>query len=133
MAARHAIIFAAPWQLPNKSSNVDLNRMAITRESHWFCSCRFFVLGIAFFYSSLSFGFQVTQRDEQQPEFNVKPKTNVFFAYGDSRFTDPAACELSNQAYRTALVERMTHSAERPDFLVVTGDVVLSGDNYHDW
>ena len=27
----------------------------------------------------------------------------------------------------------MARSSERPDFLVVTGDVVLSGDNDHDW
>jgi 3',5'-cyclic AMP phosphodiesterase CpdA len=80
-----------------------------------------------------TFALQATSTGEQPPEFNIKPGTNVFLAYGDPRFTDPAACEFSDQRYRTALVESMANSADKPDFLIVTGDVVLSGANDDDW
>src|SRR5437763_1929365 len=63
-----------------------------------------------------AFGLQTTGTDPQ-PELAVKPRTNVFFAYGDTRFTDPTTCELSDQAFRTALVDRMAHAPEKPDFL----------------
>ena len=81
----------------------------------------------------LSFAFQNGTRDDQPPEIVVKPKSNVFFAYGDTRFTDPSACELSETDFRRALVERMAHATEKADFLIVTGDVVYRGDNDHDW
>src|SRR5437868_15327727 len=71
--------------------------------------------------------------NNQPPQFDVKPKSNVFLAYGDPRFTDPQACEVSDPRFRRALVDRMAHEDEKPDFLIITGDVVHSGDNDHDW
>lgn len=64
---------------------------------------------------------------------DVKPKANVFFAFGDTRFTDPAHCDLSNPGFRTAIIDRIARGDERPDFLVMTGDIVYRGDNEHDW
>jgi 3',5'-cyclic AMP phosphodiesterase CpdA len=81
----------------------------------------------------LSPALQNGNRDDQAPEIVVKPKSSVFFAYGDTRFTDPSACELSDSDFRRALVQGMAHSTEKADFLIVTGDVVYRGDNDHDW
>src|SRR5438270_1791962 len=83
--------------------------------------------------ASFAFAVQDSPEKAQAPEFNLEPRTHVVFAYGDVRFTDPAACDLSDQTYRTALIDRMAHGSDKPDFLIITGDVVLAGDNDHDW
>jgi 3',5'-cyclic AMP phosphodiesterase CpdA len=80
-----------------------------------------------------SVALQGGSTNDQPPEINVKPKTNVFFAYGDTRFTDPAACELSDSEFRRSLIEGMVHATKNPDFLIVTGDVVYRGDSEDDW
>jgi acid phosphatase type 7 len=85
-----------------------------------------------FFLACSAFGLQTTGTDAQ-PELDVKPRTAVFFAFGDTRFTDPTTCELSDQAFRTALVDHMAHAPEKPDFLIMTGDIVLAGGNEQDW
>src|SRR5215467_12728748 len=71
--------------------------------------------------------------NDQPPEISLKPNSNVFFAYGDTRFTDPAACELSDTNYRRAIVDGMAHADPKPDFLIMTGDIVYRGDDDHDW
>ncbi len=68
----------------------------------------------------------------QPPEINVKPKSNVVFADGDPRFTDSGGC-VSDSAYRRALVDGMAHAPEKPDFLIMTGDVAYRGDDDNDW
>jgi len=55
----------------------------------------------------------------------------TFIAYGDIRFTDPSDTEASNATLRTALVERIAQ--EKPEFLVLTGDLVMRGDDLKDW
>lgn len=57
----------------------------------------------------------------------------MFFVYGDTRFTDPSACELSDSVYRRTLIDGMAHNKVKPDFLVITGDIVYKGDNERDW
>ncbi len=54
-----------------------------------------------------------------------------FIVYGDIRFTNPANTPPSNPAIRDALVEKI--AAEDPDFLLITGDIVLEGNNPADW
>lgn len=54
-----------------------------------------------------------------------------FIVYGDIRFTDPGNTRDTDPARRVALIDRIV--AERPDFLVITGDLVLQGDRTSDW
>jgi 3',5'-cyclic AMP phosphodiesterase CpdA len=60
----------------------------------------------------------------------VPPKF-TFVAYGDVRFTDPSDHIRSNPEARRALVARIAQA--RPAFLLMTGDLVLSGGNPQDW
>lgn len=76
---------------------------------------------------------QTPRPNDQPPEINLKPKSNVFFLEGDTRFTDPGACDLSDSNYRRAIVDGMAHAPEKPDFLIMTGDIVYRGDDDHDW
>ena len=76
---------------------------------------------------------QTRNSNDQPPEINVNPKSNVVFAYGDTRFTNPDACDLSDRNYRRALVDGMAHAPEKPDFLIVTGDIVYNGEDDRDW
>ena len=55
----------------------------------------------------------------------------TFVAYGDMRFTDPSDAEASNAAVRRALVERIAQ--EKPEFVAITGDLVMTGENEKDW
>jgi len=55
----------------------------------------------------------------------------TFVGYGDIRFTDPANIKLSNPAARQAEVARIAQ--EKPAFVVISGDLVLSGSDPQDW
>lgn len=88
---------------------------------------------ILFGFHCLSPALQAPTPTDQPPEINLNLKSSVFFAYGDIRFTDPRACELSDSSYRRALVDGMAHAPEKPDFLVITGDIVYDGSSDHDW
>ena len=70
--------------------------------------------------------------NDQPPEIRIQPKSNIFFAYGDPRFTNSGSC-VSDGGYRRALVDGMAHAPEKPDFLIMTGDVAYRGDDDHDW
>lgn len=52
-------------------------------------------------------------------------------AYGDMRFTDPSVTSGTNPRVRQWLVEKI--GAERPDALLLTGDMPMSGDQKADW
>jgi len=55
----------------------------------------------------------------------------TFVGYGDMRFTDPADTRHSNAAVRRAEVARIAQ--EKPAFVVISGDIVLTGANPQDW
>jgi len=52
-------------------------------------------------------------------------------AYGDMRFTDPANTEAADPVARRALVARI--AAEKPNLLLLSGDVPHQGGNPDDW
>ena len=54
-----------------------------------------------------------------------------FVAYGDIRFTNPADVAPSNAEFRRDLVNQI--AAIKPSFILVSGDLVLQGDNPADW
>ncbi|MGH9669113.1 MAG: metallophosphoesterase family protein [Terriglobales bacterium] len=54
-----------------------------------------------------------------------------FIVYGDIRFTDPSDTWDTDPARRVALVNRIAQ--ERPDLLLITGDLVLNGERFSDW
>lgn len=88
---------------------------------------------ILFGFLCFSPALQTPTPNDAPPEINLKPKSNVFFVDGDTRFTDPGACDLSDSNYRRAIVDGMAHAPEKPDFLIMTGDIVYRGDDDHDW
>ena len=55
----------------------------------------------------------------------------TFVGFGDTRFTNPADNLNSNAAARRAVVDRIAD--EKPQFLVLNGDLVFNGDNAGDW
>jgi hypothetical protein len=55
----------------------------------------------------------------------------TFVGYGDTRFTDPADTKHSNAAVRQAEVARIAQ--EKPAFVVISGDLVLTGADPQDW
>jgi len=59
-----------------------------------------------------------------------KPKFS-FVAYGDIRYTNPADTRASSPAYRRALVDGI--AASNPNFVLISGDLVLAGGNREDW
>src|SRR5215469_4182233 len=64
--------------------------------------------------------------------FSTKnPGALEFIAYGDIRFTDPADRHNTNPRIRQALVDRIAR--EKPELLLMTGDIVLNGDHADDW
>jgi acid phosphatase type 7 len=71
----------------------------------------------------------------QGPAFRVddsklqNPPTLI--AYGDQRFTDPANVKSTNPRVRQWLVERI--AKEKPDAVVLNGDVPLAGSVKHDY
>jgi Icc-related predicted phosphoesterase len=54
-----------------------------------------------------------------------------FVAYGDIRFTDSANTQVSNPPVRRSLVTRI--AAQKPAFVLISGDLVLTGGNPEDW
>jgi len=54
-----------------------------------------------------------------------------FVVSGDMRFTDPKNTWDTDPARRVALVRRIAH--ERPNILLITGDLVLKGESFGDW
>ena len=55
----------------------------------------------------------------------------TLIAYGDMRFTDPANTEDTNPVVRRTLIARMVE--EKPDVLLLSGDVPLSGGVANDY
>ena len=55
----------------------------------------------------------------------------TFVGYGDIRFTDPANRDASDPERRQALVRQI--AADKPDFVLITGDLVYVGSNAADW
>src|SRR5690349_12204340 len=75
----------------------------------------------------------VQQKGEAQ-QFVVETtagKRLEFVAYGDVRFTNPRRTDASNPEIRRAIIAKLAD--EKPDFVLFTGDVVLAGDEEHDW
>lgn len=67
--------------------------------------------------------FRVPQSDLHHPE--------KLIAYGDQRFTDPGNVEVTNPVARRLLVQKI--AAERPDAVLMSGDVPYSGDVPNDY
>ena len=59
------------------------------------------------------------------------PGTLDFIVYGDIRFTDPADRHNTNPKARRALIDRI--AKEKPELLILTGDIVLTGERTDDW
>jgi len=55
----------------------------------------------------------------------------TFVGYGDMRFTDPSDTKHSNAAVRRAEIVRIAQ--EKPAFVVISGDLVLTGADAQDW
>ncbi len=74
---------------------------------------------------------QTQAKDEQlfAAEPNQYPFTLV--AYGDLRTTDPRNHSATDPERRQALIARI--AAEKPDLLLVNGDLVLTGGHAGDW
>ncbi len=78
---------------------------------------------------------QLTSADPTQPSFTVKEirpgKKIRILVYGDMRFTDPANTTDTWPKVRRWLAGKV--ATERPDALVVTGDIPFHGSNAADW
>ncbi|HEV2113322.1 MAG TPA: metallophosphoesterase [Terriglobales bacterium] len=70
---------------------------------------------------------------EQQPLLSLAPKSYpfTFVAYGDTRFMDPADHEHSDPERRRAIVQQI--AADKPDFVVINGDIVHDGGIADEW
>jgi hypothetical protein len=70
---------------------------------------------------------------EAGPTFTIAaPKGGwTLIAYGDMRFTDPKNTKVTNPVARRALVARI--AAEKPDALLLSGDVPFSGAAANDY
>lgn len=64
-------------------------------------------------------------------DLGAADKTFSFIVYGDMRFTDPKNTWDTDPARRVELVQRIAQ--ERPNFLLITGDLVLKGERFSDW
>src|ERR1700738_4534017 len=67
------------------------------------------------------------------PAITVTPATRTFVVWGDIRFTDPAECDKSDPDVRQTIVQAIAAVDPRPDFAILTGDVVYHGHDSHDW
>jgi len=74
-----------------------------------------------------------TPASSWQPDIALAALTYpfTFVGYGDMRFTDPADTQHSNAAVRRAEIARIAE--ERPAFVVISGDLVLTGADAQDW
>ena len=98
---------------------------------------RLTIIGYAFAICALAQGKidppLVTDKIETASTFTVqgvKPKIKLV-AYGDIRFTDPEDDERSDPTARIALVKKIAE--EKPDALLITGDVPYRGNRDDDW
>ena len=70
-----------------------------------------------------------------KPLFKIKDNklspSPVVIAYGDMRFTDPKDTVVTNPKIRRWLVDRI--AAEKPDALLLSGDVPMRGGNANDY
>jgi len=64
------------------------------------------------------------------PESKIGPHAKVI-VYGDQRFTEPANTKVTNPKVRQWLVQKITE--ERPDAILMNGDVPYSGDVENDY
>jgi hypothetical protein len=64
------------------------------------------------------------------PEANLQNPITII-AYGDMRFTDPAALPAENVKARRALVARVAQ--EKPDAVLLNGDLTMRGGNQADY
>jgi 3',5'-cyclic AMP phosphodiesterase CpdA len=81
-------------------------------------------------------GFPVysqSQPPATPPAITVTPGTRTFVVWGDIRFTDPAECDISDPDARQTIVQGIAAVDPRPDFAILTGDVVYHGHDRHDW
>jgi hypothetical protein len=78
-------------------------------------------------------GYSQTPPVATPPAITVTPGTRTFVVWGDIRFTDPAQCDISDPDSRQTIVQAIAGVDPRPDFAVLTGDVVYHGHDSHDW
>ena len=64
-------------------------------------------------------------------DLGVAKKPFTFIVYGDMRFTDRKNTWDTDPVRRVALVQRIAQ--EKPNFLLITGDLVLDGERFGDW
>ena len=96
---------------------------------------RYFFLAILFV-SSMLVGLPVQPQSQPlatPPAITVTPVSRTFVVWGDIRFTDPAQCDKSDPEVRQAVVQGISTVDPRPDFAILTGDVVYHGHDSHDW
>src|SRR5260221_1024397 len=96
---------------------------------------RFLFFGILTI-SSMLCSFPVysqTQPAPTAPAITVMPGTQTFVVWGDIRFTDPAQCDASDPDARQTIVQAIAAVDPRPDFAILTGDVVYHGHDKRDW
>lgn len=76
---------------------------------------------------------QSTQLVSWQPDIVLTAPAYpfTFVGYGDIRFTNPANTRDSSPQVRRAEVARIAQ--EKPAFVIISGDLVLSGSNARDW
>jgi 3',5'-cyclic AMP phosphodiesterase CpdA len=71
---------------------------------------------------------------QQTPALNISVSSPFkFVAYGDMRFADPGDHNAGDEGRRVALIDKIAD--ERPAFVVISGDFVVSGDekNWRFW
>ena len=69
--------------------------------------------------------------DPVQLKFDPGPLPFKFVAYGDMRMTDPSNHKDSDPERRKAIIEGI--SQQHPKFVLISGDLVLSGSDSADW
>ncbi|MFZ3211835.1 MAG: metallophosphoesterase [Terriglobales bacterium] len=87
----------------------------------------------------LALAFALVPVQAQPPTKSWKPDIILpapaypftFVGYGDIRFTDPADTKNSNATMRRAEIARIAE--EKPAFVIISGDLVLSGGSRQDW
>ncbi|HWR36141.1 MAG TPA: metallophosphoesterase [Clostridia bacterium] len=67
---------------------------------------------------------------QQALELNLRPPFK-FIAYGDIRFLDPSNTKDSDPVRRKLIVEKIV--SEKPEFVLISGDLVARGDRASDW
>jgi 3',5'-cyclic AMP phosphodiesterase CpdA len=88
------------------------------------------------FVSSMLAGLPIHSQSQPlatPPAITVTPVTRTFVVWGDIRFTDPAQCDKSDPDLRQAIIQGIAAADPRPDFAILTGDVVYHGHDSNDW